>query len=70
MGYGSGRGELSLEEQSEASGVRHGSTRGTVGNGTLGVGSPGRAVAEALGRELSVVGGANFCISGNGISLR
>ena len=32
---------------------------GTVGNGALEVGSPGRAVAEALGRELSAMGGAN-----------
>ena len=43
---------------------------GTVGNGTLEVGSSGRAVAEALGRELSAMGGANICVSSNGISLR
>ena len=30
---------------------------GTVGNGTLEVGSSGRAVAEALGRELSAMEG-------------
>ena len=59
-----GRG---LQEQSAASGVGHG---GTVGNGTLEVGSPGRAVAEALGRGLSAMGGANVCVSGNGIFLR
>ena len=62
-----GRG---LQEQSAASGVRHGGTQRNSGNGTLGVDSPGRAVAEALGREFSAVGGANFCASGNGISLR
>ena len=32
---------------------------GAVSSGALEVGSPGRAVAEALGRELSAMGGAN-----------
>ena len=43
---------------------------GAAGSGGLEVGSPGRAVAEALGREISAMGGANVWVSGNGISLR
>ena len=43
---------------------------GKVGNGTLEVGSLGRVVAEALGSELSAMGGANVCVSGNGIFFR
>ena len=62
-----GRG---LQEQSAASGVGHGGTRLNSRQRTLEVGSPDRAVAEALGRELSAMGGANVCVSGNGISLR
>ena len=42
---------------------------GAAGSGALEVGSPGRAVAEALGRELSAMEGAEVLVSYNGISL-
>ena len=47
--------------------VAHG---GAAGSGALEVGSPGRAEAEALGGEISAMGGAKVWVSGNGISLR
>ena len=43
---------------------------GAAGSRALEVGSPDRAVAEALGRELSAMEGAKVWVSGNGISLR
>ena len=46
--------------------VAHG---GAAGSGALEVGSPGRALAEALGGAIPAMGGAKTWVSGNGISL-
>ena len=43
---------------------------GVADSEALEVGSPGRAVAEAPGGEISAMGGARVWVSGNGISLR